>query len=132
MITQSLLMLSLIFCIIAIMSATGMLEFSIEKLGIPLFNKDVKWTWFIYKNLKNLNKVDSDLSETIVFRVSNTDYYIIFLNSWLFNVVKSESQYKLGPKYSLGGQSNKASYLTWWQKIIGRKIEKWYLQNINN
>lgn len=129
MISQSILTLSLIFCLIAIMSATGMIAFPVEKLGIPLYNKDVRWTWFILRNLKNLKKVESDLPQTDVFRVKDSDYYVNFLNSWLFDVVKSESQYKIGCKYSLGGQSNKASYLTWWQKIIGRKIEKWYLQN---
>ena len=128
MIGQSLLILSLIFSFIAILSATGMITFPVQKLGIPLFWNDVKWTWFIYRNRKKLKKVESDLRTVDVYKVDNTDYYVTFPESWLFDVVKSESQYNLGPKYDLGGQSNKADYLTWWQKILGRKIENWYLE----
>jgi len=112
------------------MSASGLITFPIEKIGIPLFWKDVKWTWFIYKNLNKLEKVESDLMNTDVYRIKNTEYYVIFGYSWLFNVCKSESQYNIGCKYDLGGQSNKADYLTFWQKIIGRNIEKWYLENV--
>ena len=130
MIAQSLLMLSLIFCLISIMSANGMITFPIEKIGMPLYWKDVKWTWFIYKNLNKLERVDSDLINTDVYRVKGTDYYVTFLYRWLFHVIKSESQYNIGSKYDLGGQSNKADYLTCWQKFIGKKIEKWYLKNV--
>lgn len=128
MIGQNLIVLSIFLCIISVMIANGfiMVIFPIEKFGIPLYWKDVKWTWFIYKNLNKLEKVDSDLLRD-VYRIKDTSYYVTFLYPWLFNICKSESQYTLGSKYSLGGQSNKASYLTWWQKIIGRKIEKWYL-----
>lgn len=130
MIAHSLLMLSLIFCLISIMAANGMITFPIEKIGIPIYWKDVKWTWFIYRNLNNLEKVESDLHNTDVFRIKDTEYYVTFGYSWLFHVCKSESQFNIGSKYDLGGQSNKANYLTWWQKIIGRKIEIWYLANV--
>ena len=115
----------LIFIIISIF------DIPINKIGIPIFGENVKWTWFIFRNLKKAKKVESDLPTTDVFRIKDSDYYIVFFDSWLYNIVRSESQYKLGNKYDLGGQSNKADYLTWWQKIIGRKIENWYLSQNN-
>lgn len=130
MIVQSLFIFSLIFCLISVMAANGMVTFPIEKIGIPIFTKDAKWTWFIFRNLNKLEKVESDLHNTDVFRIKDTEYYVTFGYSWMFHVCKSESQFNIGSKYDLGGQSNKASYLTWWQKIIGKKIEKWYLANV--
>jgi len=121
-------MVSIIFCIIAILSATQTLTLPIEKIGVPLFSNDVKWTLFIYKNLKKLILTEDDRTSK-TYNVKNTDYYVVFYDSWLFEVYKSESVENLGDKYSLGGQSNKADYLTKWQKMIGNKIEQWYLRN---
>jgi len=123
MIAQSLLMLSLIFCLIAVMSANGMITFPVEKLGIPLFINDVKWTWFIYKNMKKAEIIDKR-------HLKCKDKIIVFHDSWLFEVYDGHTKEEIWNKYDLGGQSNKADYLTWWQKIIGKKIENWYLANV--
>ena len=118
--------LSMIYLIIVILVVLGVIYFLIEKLGVPLFWNDVKWTLFIYKNLRKLKKLDSNsLFSSKVYHVSGTCYNVIFYDSWLFEVYKEDSE------YSLGGQSNKADYLTWWQKIIGKRIEKYYLSNLN-
>lgn len=58
------------------------------------------------------------------------DKIIVFHYSWLFNVYEGQTIEEISNKYDLGGQSNKTDYLTWWQKIIGRKIESWYLANV--
>jgi hypothetical protein len=123
MIAQSLLIISLIFCLIAVMSANGMFTFPIEKLGIPLFGNDVKWTWFVYKNMKKAKIIDK---EHLIYNGK----VIVFYDSWLWDVYIGNSRDEIRYKYSIGGQSNKADYLTWWQKIIGKKIEKWYLANV--
>lgn len=116
-------MLSLIFCLIAVMSANGMITFPIEKIGIPLYWKDVKWTLFVYRNIKKATIVDK---EHLIIKGK----VIVFYESWLFDVYEGNSCEEIRHRYSLGGQSNKANYLTWWQKIIGKKIEKWYLLNV--
>jgi len=123
MIAQSLLLLSLIFCLIAVMSANGMFTFPIEKIGIPLYWKDVKWTWFVYSNMKKAKVIDK---EHLIYNGK----VIVFYDSWIWNVYIGNSCEEIRYKYSIGGQSNKADYLTWWQKIIGAKIEKWYLTNV--
>ena len=123
MIGQSLSILSLFFCLIAIMSANGIFTFPIEKIGIPLFWKDVKWTWFVYKNMKKAKVIDK---EHLVY----DGKIIVFYCSWLWDVYEGNTRDEIKSKYSLGGQSNKAYYLTWWQKLIGRKIENWYLANV--
>lgn len=123
MIAQSLLMISLIFCLIAVMSANGMITFPIEKLGIPLFWKDFKWTWFVYKNMRKATIIDK---EHLIVKGK----VIVFYYSWHWNVYEGKSREEIRHKYSIGGQSNKADYLTCLQKIIGRKIEKWYLSNV--
>lgn len=123
MVQQSFLTLSLIFCLIAVMSANGMFTFPIEKIGIPLYWKDVKWTWFVYKNMKKATIIDK---KHLIYNGK----LIIFYDSWLWNVYIGNSLEEISHKCSVGGQSNKADYLTFWQKIIGRKIEKWYLANV--
>jgi hypothetical protein len=123
MIEQSLLMSSLFFCIISIMAANGMVIFPIEKIGIPLYWKNVKWTWFIYRNIKHAEILDKT-------HLKYKHKIIVFYDSWLFEVYDGDTIEEISNKYSLGGQSNKADYLTWWQKIIGKKIEEWYLVNV--
>ena len=123
MTAQILLMTSLFFCFISIMAANGMITFPIEKLGIPLFWNQVKWTWFVYRNMKKAKIIDKE-------HLIINGYVIVFLYPWLWDVYLGDSREEIGRKYSLGGQSNKADYLTWWQKIIGKKIEKWYLANV--
>jgi len=123
MVAQSLLMLSLIFCLVSIMSANGGIIFPIEKIGIPLYWKDVKWTWFVYRNMKKAIIVDK-------YHLIIKGKVIVFYSSWSWSVYEGNSYEEIRHKYSIGGQSNKADYLTWWQKIIGRKIEKWYLVNV--
>ena len=115
--------MSLIFCLIAVMSANGMMIFPIEKIGIPLSFKDVKWTWFVYKKIGKSKILDKN-------HLKYRDKIVVFYDSWLFEVYEGETIEEIACKYSLGGQSNKADYLTWWQKIIGIKIEKWYLVNV--
>lgn len=105
------------------MSANGMITFPVKKLGIPLFINDVKWTWFIYKNMKKAEIIDKQ-------HLKYKDKIIVFYDSWLFEVYDGHTKEEIWNKYTLGGQSNKADYLTWWQKIIGRKIESWYLANV--
>lgn len=91
----------------------------IEKIGIPLFWNDVKWTWFVFRNFYK-----SEMLDTKHFKVK--DYIIVFNAPWLFYVYKGKSVEEIRHKYSLGGQSNEADYLTFWQKIIGKKIENMY------
>lgn len=106
----------------------------VYKLGIPLYFEKFKWTWFIYKNRKNwilLNeKPDwtSLIDNSNYFRIDKkTKKYIIhFRESWLFEVYKGSSVDDIKFKYPLGGQSNKAEYLTQCEKKIGRKIEQYY------
>ena len=105
------------------MSANGMFTFPIEKIGIPLYWKDVKGTWFVYRNMKKAKIIDK---EHLIYNGK----VIVFYHSWLWNVYIGNSREEIQDKYSIGGQSNKAHYLTWWQKIIGKKIEKWYLANV--
>jgi len=100
-----------------------MITFPIEKIGIPLYWKDVRWTWFVYRHMKKATVIDK---EHLIVKGK----VIVFYNSWIWNVYEGNSREKISHKYSIGGQSNKADYLTWWQKIIGRKIEKWYLANV--
>ena len=105
------------------MSANGMITFPVEKIGIPLSWKDVKWTWFVYKNMKKAKVIDK---EYLVY----DGKVIVFYYSWLWDVYEGNTPDEIKHKYSIGGQSNKADYLTWWQKIIGKKIENWYLANV--
>lgn len=105
------------------MSANGVMTFPIEKIGIPLYWKDVRWTWLIFKNINKAEMLDNK-------HFKYKGKIIWFCESWLFEVYEGETVVEIGSKYNLGGQSNKANYLTWWQKIIGRKIEKWYLANV--
>jgi len=123
MITQTILILILFFYLIAMMSAIGVLIIPIEKVGIPLFWNDVKWTWFVYRNMKKAKIIDK---EHLIYNGK----VIVFYDSWLWNVYVGNSREEIRNKYSIGGQSNKACYLTWWQKIIGKKIEDWYLVNV--
>ena len=130
MLSQSLLCLSLVFCMISIILVNNKVSLPIEKIGVIVFPNDYKWVKYIYKNLNNLEKVKTDLISD-VFKIKNTNYYVHFIDSWLFDIIESESQYKLGGKYSLGGQSNKADYLTKREKVIGGKIENWYINFVN-
>jgi len=88
-----------------------MITFSIEKIGIPLFWNDVRWTWFIYRNMKKADIIDKE-------HLKYKDKIIVFYDSWLFEVYEGQTKEEIRNKYDLGGQSNKADYLTWWQKII--------------
>lgn len=116
-------MLSMFFALIAIISSQGMFKFPIYKLGIPLFFNDVRWTWFIYRKIKKSEVLDKK-------HLKYKDKIIVFYDSWLFEVYEGKTVEEIAYKYDLGGQSNKADYLTWWQKIIGKKIERWYLLNV--
>jgi hypothetical protein len=117
--SDSLLFLSLIFSFVAIMSANGMITFPVEKLGMPIGLEDVKWTWFVYKHINEAEFLDE---KHLIYK----DKIFVFLEPWLFEVYEGKTKEEIRHKYALGGQSNKADYLTWWQKIIGRKIESMY------
>lgn len=109
--------LSIFFALFAVIVAITNFSPPIEKLGIALFWDNVKWTWFIYKNLddaKILNKKHFYIKDKI----------IVFYCSCLFEVYEGKTIEEIESKYSLGGQSNKASYLTWWEKKLGKEIEK--------
>jgi len=110
--------MSIIFVIVSLMN----LDFKIEKLGIPIFLNDVKWTWFVYRNKERSEIIDNYLLID--------GYVIVFHYPWLWCVYEGNSYEEIRNKFSLGGQSNKSSYLTWWQKIIGKKIENWYIENV--
>lgn len=94
-------------------------------LGIPLFSRNVRWVLFIALNKKKFTVIDN-------YHFYFKGKIIIFLESWLFHVYEGESVEEVKYKYDLGGQSNKADYLTWWEKLIGKNIENWYLSNIEN
>lgn len=97
----------------------------LHKLGIPLYLDDVRWTWFVYRNIKKAKIINENY---LIY----DGKIIAFYESWLWNVYVGNSPEEIKYKYSVGGQSNRASYLTWWQKAMGNKIEKWYLKKIEN
>jgi len=86
----------------------------------PVFYKKAKWTIYIYTNLSKLKKIDNKYYKL------NNKYIVVFYKPWLFEIYEGATKKEIKFKYSLGGQSNKADYLTWWEKIMGYKIEKWY------
>ncbi|MDD4970840.1 MAG: hypothetical protein PHT07_15540 [Paludibacter sp.] len=90
---------------------------------IPLFWKDVKWTVFIFRTRNRWIKLDNN---HFLVKTKDRNYVIFFLYSWLFEVYEGSTSKEINNKYSLGGQSNKADYLTFWQKWIGIKIEQRY------
>ena len=96
-----------------------MITFPVEKLGMPIGLEDVKWTWFVYKHINEAEFLDEK-------HLKYKDKIFVFLEPWLFEVYEGKTKEEIRHKYALGGQSNKADYLTWWQKIIGRKIESMY------
>jgi len=98
------------------------------KLGIPVFYKDLYWTVYIYLNLDNLKKLNNKY-----FLLKKKNSYIIwFLYPWQFEIYDGKSIKEIENTYHLGGQSNKASYLTRYQRYIGKKIEKYYLKYLSD
>lgn len=123
---QSLMFLSQLFALMAVLFATGILPPPpVEKIGLPLYWRDVRWTFFILFNLKRMEILKDN--EHFLVRGKKRNYVITFNESWLFFVYEGNDQEEIWNRYSLGGQSNKADYLTFWQKWIGKKIENYYL-----
>jgi hypothetical protein len=87
---------------------------------------DFKWTFFIYRNLKNATKLDN---EHLLIKTKKQNYVVVFHEPWLFHVYKGSSCEEIRNLYNIGGQSNKSDCLSFWEKWIGSRIEKFYRKN---
>lgn len=98
----------------------------------PLFPKNAKWTIYIWLNLKRLTPIEScyrwddNKDKYFLLKKKQKNYVVSFMHSWLYHIYEGSTAKELQHKYDMGGQSNKADYLKFWEKGIGKKIEKWY------
>lgn len=87
----------------------------------PYFPEDTVGVIYIFLNLNKLKKIDDRYFNL------NDKYIVVFRYSWLFEIYRGRTKEEIKHSYSWGSQSNRADYLRFWQKIIGKRIEKWYL-----
>ena len=121
---NNIFLFGIIVCIILWIAV--IFQIPIISLIIPYFSKKAYWTIFIWRNLKNLVVCDGSSMGNHCFKVKNKDYIVVFLSNDHFTVYRGKTAYEIQRKHSIGGQCNKANYLTFWELWIGKKIEKWY------
>lgn len=119
--------IDLIFMITHILNILILLRIlPMYKVGIPLFFKNSKMLIFIYMNKSKLINLDNTYENFLLTHKSN-NYVIVWSYTWMFHVYEGSTCDEILFKYDIGGQSNKADYLTFWEKYLGNKLEKYYL-----
>lgn len=104
-----------------------------------LYDKDWQWTKFIYKNLDKLYPIESysvwnlDKKYPTYFKIEGyNNYVIVFSYSWMWHIYQGQSAEGIRNSFDLGGQSNRADYLTSQQLRVGIQIQRWYINYLRN
>ena len=63
------------------------------------------------------------------YNISDSDYYVVFYESWLIDLYRAENLEKAECCYSLGGVSLKSNYEYPLNILIGGLIQRWYLKH---